>query len=139
MRALTVALDRVGAEFALQHGLHPTDIRALIALLDLERAGEWATPGSLAEPLRLNSASVTALLDRMERANLIARERDPDDRRRVHIRVTDDARTMGEQFFGPLFDRAHVVIDEFSDAEAEVVHRFLVRMIDEVDDLQGGR
>ena len=49
LRALTVQLDLLGAEFAQKHALHPTDLRALIGLLDRERAGEIATPGWLAE------------------------------------------------------------------------------------------
>ncbi len=52
LRALTVQLDLLGAEFAQKHALHPTDLRALIGLLDRERAGEIATPGWLAEHLR---------------------------------------------------------------------------------------
>ncbi|MBJ7353128.1 MAG: MarR family transcriptional regulator, partial [Rhodococcus sp.] len=37
LRALTVDLDLLGAEFAQRHALHPTDIRALICLLDADR------------------------------------------------------------------------------------------------------
>ena len=65
LRALTVELDLLGADFAQKHSLHPTDIRALICLLDADRAGTRATPGWLGGQLGLESASVTALIDRM--------------------------------------------------------------------------
>jgi hypothetical protein len=50
--------------------LHSTDVRALIHLLDAARAGRNATPGWLGSQLGLNSASVTALVDRLEDAEL---------------------------------------------------------------------
>ncbi|NED60678.1 MarR family transcriptional regulator, partial [Streptomyces sp. SID10244] len=75
--------------------------------------------------LKLNSASVTALIDRLERADLVARERVPGDRRRVRLTVTDRARELGWEFFGPLIDRALDVVDGFSEAELDVVRRFL--------------
>jgi hypothetical protein len=45
LRAVTVELNVVAARFARLHGLHPTDLRALIQLLDASRSGVPATPG----------------------------------------------------------------------------------------------
>ena len=45
----TVELELSRTEFARRHGLHATDLRALIALLDAGRAGQRATPGWLAQ------------------------------------------------------------------------------------------
>ncbi|MFC9837119.1 MarR family transcriptional regulator [Rhodococcus sp. NPDC127530] len=53
----------------------------------------------------MNSASVTALLDRMEKAGLIRRNRDADDRRRSLLAVTPRAIELGQTFFGPLSAR----------------------------------
>lgn len=128
LRALTVQLDLLGAEFAQKHALHPTDLRALIGLLDRERAGEIATPGWLAEHLRLNTASITALVDRLERAGHVRRDRDSDDRRRVILRVTPAAEKLGWDFFGPLFARASTALESFSEPQLEVVREFLGSM-----------
>ncbi|OWY83813.1 MarR family transcriptional regulator [Rhodococcus sp. BUPNP1] len=128
LRALTVQLDLLGAEFAQKHALHPTDLRALIGLLDRERAGEIATPGWLAEHLRLNTASVTALVDRLERAGHVRRDRDSDDRRRVILHVTPAAEKLGWDFFGPLFTRASTALESFSEPQLEVVREFLGSM-----------
>jgi DNA-binding MarR family transcriptional regulator len=102
LRAVTVELDLRGAEFAARNGLHPTDLRALIHLLDTGREGADATPGRLGAALRLNSAGTTALLDRLERQGLVRRERDEGDRRRVLLTVEPKAVDLGWSFFGSL-------------------------------------
>ena len=56
-------------------------------------AGEALSPGSLAEVLALSTGAMTNRLDRLEEAGFIARERDPDDRRGVVVRLTDTGRT----------------------------------------------
>ncbi|WP_212744355.1 MarR family transcriptional regulator [Rhodococcus sp. Q] len=125
LRALVVDLHLLGAEFARVNGLHPTDVRALICLLDATRAGRAATPTWLREQLHLNSASVTALIDRMERAGHVARRRDDADRRRVLLEVTPAAMELGWSFFGPLIASATGTVDSYTPAELAVVERFL--------------
>jgi DNA-binding MarR family transcriptional regulator len=44
----------------------------------------------LAERMQLERHTVTELVDRAERAGLIARERSSEDRRVVHLRLTDE-------------------------------------------------
>jgi DNA-binding MarR family transcriptional regulator len=128
LRALTVELDLLGAEFARRNGLHPTDLRALIALLDAARAEVPATPGWLAGQLGLDSSSVTALVDRMERLGHVRRERDPHDRRRVRLRVDEPALAMGWSFFGPLIGTVVTAAESFTPAELATVDRFLRRV-----------
>lgn len=125
LRAVTVELDLLGAEFAARGGLHPTDVRALIHLLDAGRAGVTATPGWLGEQLGMNSAAVTALVDRMQRLGLVERARDTADRRRVLLTVTERATDLGWAFFGPLIARVVGSLDGYSDAELDVIRRFL--------------
>ncbi len=119
LRAVTMQLNLVGTEFALAHDLHVTDLRAIIELLDAERAGIVATPTWLADRLRLNSASVTALIDRLERMGHVQRSRDTADRRRVHLAVTLTAKQLGLAFFGPLIGRIITAMEEFSEPEAD--------------------
>jgi DNA-binding MarR family transcriptional regulator len=128
LRAVAVALNVSGARFAEASGLHPTDLRAVIGLLDAQRAGVPATPGWLAASLRLNSASVTALLDRLERLGHVRRERDPADRRRVLLSVTPGARELGWAFFGPLMARMLEAMRGYRDDELALVQRFLSDM-----------
>jgi DNA-binding MarR family transcriptional regulator len=134
LRAVTVGLNLFAARFAQDNGLHPTDLRAIINLLDAERAGRPATPGWLGESLRLNSASVTALVDRLERLGHVRRDRDPADRRRVLLTVTPEAKRLGWAFFGPLLARLVDIADEYREDELDVVHRFLTRTAEVVGD-----
>src|ERR687889_2791048 len=75
LRALITAhLRRYGAEasrvvdvFAKTHGMHPTDLQALVLVLNGERQGEPATPGVLRQGLNLTSGAVTGAGDRLGR------------------------------------------------------------------------
>jgi DNA-binding MarR family transcriptional regulator len=125
LRAVTVELDLRGAEFAAKSGLHPTDLRALIHLLDADRAGTDVTPGRLGAALRLNSAGTTALLDRLERLGLVRRRRDENDRRRVVLTVEQKAVELGRSFFGPLIANLVEATEDFTPGELDIVHRYL--------------
>ncbi|MER6398311.1 MarR family transcriptional regulator [Kitasatospora sp. NPDC001603] len=132
LRGLTVELDLFGAEFAGRHGLHPTDLRALIHLLDAARAGTVVTPGRLGEALRLNSAGTTGLVDRLERLGLIRRERDPGDRRRVRLVVEERAVELGQGFFGGLIADLVAAMGRFDPSELATARRFLLAMTEVV-------
>jgi DNA-binding MarR family transcriptional regulator len=125
LREVTLRLNLLGAGFAAGHGLHVTDLRAIIELLDAERAGLTATPTWLGRQLRLNSASVTALVDRLERTELVRRHRESADRRRVSLTVTDRAKRLGESFFGPLIDQLMLIMDGYTARERDAIMRFL--------------
>ncbi|MFF7765042.1 MarR family winged helix-turn-helix transcriptional regulator [Streptomyces massasporeus] len=130
LRAVTMELDLFAAEFAGRNGLHPTDVRALIHLLDAGREDVRATPGWLGAQLGVNSASTTALVDRLERLGLVRRERDTRDRRRVLLVVQDEAVRLGWSFFGPLIHEMVDSMRSFDEAELAVVRRFLLAMRD---------
>ena len=130
LRRLTVELDAVGQRFATIHGLGRTDVRALVAIMDATRRGEALTAGSLGQAVELSSASVTALLDRLERVGHVRRVRDPEDRRRVGLEMTESAAAAGGQFFGGLNRDLIAAMAGFSDDELAVVRRFLEQMTD---------
>ncbi|MFJ9730434.1 MarR family transcriptional regulator [Streptomyces sp. NPDC101171] len=130
LRAVTVEFDLLGAEFAARHGLHPTDMRALIHLLDAARAGTRATPGWLGGQLRLNSAGTTALVDRLERLGLVRRTRDTTDRRRVLLEVEEQATGLGWTFFGPVIGEVVAASEGLDPGELETVRRFLTSVLE---------
>ena len=125
LRELVLVLDQHARAFAAETGLGATDIRALIRLLDAERAGTAAGPGLLARELGLTTASTTVLLDRLERAGHVRRTPRTDDRRRVDLTVTDSAKALGWAFFGPLISATGTVLAVRTAAEQDVVDRFL--------------
>ena len=78
----------------------------------------WAT-----WPLEL---SVTALVDRLERAGHVHRIRDETDRRRVVLQPSDTALAAGGTFFGGLQRELLAALADYSTDELAVVRRFLV-------------
>jgi DNA-binding MarR family transcriptional regulator len=65
-------------------------VRALFAL----DAREAATAGEIAEAARLSPASVTGMLDELEREGMVTRVRSESDRRRVLVSLTEEGRTV---------------------------------------------
>ena len=130
LRRLTVELDAVGDRFAELHGLGRTDVRALVAIMDATRSGSALTAGALGAAVGLSSASVTALVDRLERAGHLRRVRDREDRRRVVLEMSDTAMSAGAQFFGGLQRDLLDAMRHYSDDDLAVVRRFLTEMTD---------
>lgn len=132
LRRLNVELDAVAERFAVLHGLGRTDVRALVAIMDATRGGRSLTAGALGSAVDLSSASVTALVDRLERAGHVRRARDDLDRRRVVLQMTESAMAAGGQFFGGLQRDLVKAMAGYTDEELAVVRRFLTDMTDVV-------
>lgn len=130
LRRLTVELQAVGDRFAAIHGLNRSDARALVAIMDAARSGQALTAGALGTAVELSSASVTALLDRLERVGHVRRTRDADDRRRVVLEMSESAMAAGAEFFGGLQRDLMGAMSAYSDEELAVVRRFLTDMTD---------
>jgi DNA-binding MarR family transcriptional regulator len=65
----------------------------LVVLQEISKHDE-ITPGCLAEAVSLSQATVTGILDRLEKRGLIARRRSETDRRRVLVSITVQADHM---------------------------------------------
>lgn len=125
LQEYAVEAERLSQVFADRHDLHVTDLSALLAVMHADRAGRPLTPGRLGEHLGLSSGAVTAVIDRLERADHVRRRPDGRDRRRVTLHVGDAAGRVGRAFFGPLGTRMDAVLDGYTGAELAVVRRFL--------------
>jgi DNA-binding MarR family transcriptional regulator len=134
LRAVTVELALHSARFAQRNGMHPTDVRALIALMDAGRAGEEMTAGLLGTALGLNSAGTTALVDRLERLGHVRRVRSERDRRRVVVEVSEGAVELGWSFFGPLIDRSAELLQGYDERELAAIRGFLTGVRDAATD-----
>lgn len=124
VRAVYRHAGAVAAEMAGQASeLHPTDHNA-IRLLD-HAADRPVTVGDLGRDLHLSSASVSEMVDRLERAGFVVRQRDPADRRRVLVVLTDRSRTMAMGVLEPLIARLDQAVRDRSDAQLAEVAGFL--------------
>ncbi|MEV6239201.1 MarR family transcriptional regulator [Lentzea sp. NPDC051838] len=122
VRALVMESNRFLEIFSAAHALHPTDMTALNLIMT---ARSPMTPGALAKALNLSASATTSVLDRLARAGHVVRERDPEDRRRVELRVLSDAEALAAAFFQPLGREYSSAWSSLSAAEREVVARFL--------------
>jgi DNA-binding MarR family transcriptional regulator len=123
LREVALRLELAAGEFARTTGLHGTDVRALIRLLDAERAGVEATPGWLAGQLGMTTQATTAVIHRLEAAGHVERLRSRSDGRSARLQVSDSAVDLGWQFFGPLLERLIAVVLEPS--ERVIVAQYL--------------
>jgi DNA-binding MarR family transcriptional regulator len=105
-------------------GLRPMDYAAMSHVMS---AGSPLGPNELSARLGISTGSATELVDRLERAGHLRRERDPHDRRRIGLRATDAAvgRILGE--LAPLFTALDDLAGEFTEQELDVVVRYLRR------------
>jgi len=115
----------VGHAFSSAHGLQTSDLQALVAIMSAEGQGAPLSPKDLRHIIGLSSGGTSYVIDRLETAGHILRERSGDDRRVVHLRFTEHGMATGLAFFGPLGARTEEVIDQFDDDELDIVVRFL--------------
>ena len=81
---------------ALRH--HALSRAGREALAVLDGAGQPLSPTAIAERLIVTTASVTSLLDTLERRGLVERQPDPTDRRKLLIVITQDGKAVVDQF-----------------------------------------
>jgi DNA-binding MarR family transcriptional regulator len=98
------------------------------------------TAGRLAELTGLTTGAITGLVDRMEKAGLVRRERDEEDRRKVYIAIVPEAMGKIAQYYVPLQKAVTKNWEGYTDAELRLVVRFLTQgydtMIGVLDDLK---
>lgn len=136
LRQVNVESDRFVEVFSAAHGLHRTDMNALVYISAAARAGSPLSPGQLGARLRLSSPATTALLGRLEQVGHVVRERDPGDRRRVVIRTREQGMRLAVDFFAPLGVALDGMMDGFDPAELATVRRFLERAAAVVEEIR---
>src|SRR5215208_3290224 len=106
-------------------GVNVTDMECL-ALIFFKGL---ATPSELARYTGLTSGATTTMLDRLERAHLIERKPNPEDRRGTLIVLTDE-RT---EEIGALFSSGREAIDKltssYSEGELETIADYLSKLV----------
>lgn len=98
------------------------------------------TAGRLAELTGLTTGAITGLVDRMEKAGFVRRERDEEDRRKVYIAIVPEALGRIGSFYEPLQKAVTKDWEGYTDAELKLLVRFLTQgydtMIGVLDDLK---
>src|SRR5690349_6652661 len=139
MRRTGSLMQLVGQAAADRIGINNTDLNCLNIL---SFSGHM-TAGELAKATGLTTASITGVIDRLEEAGFVRRERDPHDRRRVVVRLSlDKAVSDVASVFAPMLrdwremaarysdDELRLIVDFYGRVE-QVFRKHLIRLRDE--------
>ncbi|WP_211216363.1 MarR family winged helix-turn-helix transcriptional regulator [Longispora albida] len=109
-------------EVAEKLGLGPSDSQ-FMTLLEVHGP---LTPGRLAELSGLTTGTVTGVIDRLEKAGFVRRDRAPDDRRKVIVSRDDEqvAKVMAPMY-AEKGQNLFTVLSQFSDEELTTIARFM--------------
>jgi DNA-binding MarR family transcriptional regulator len=106
--------------------------------LDLINLHGPLSPTALARRANLHPATMTGILDRLERSGWIVRERAESDRRAVVVRAL---KTRNPELFGllsPMNRAFEQICTDYTDAELELVAGFLRRVTGAGNEASGG-
>jgi DNA-binding MarR family transcriptional regulator len=125
-----------GQTVANRVGISSSDLECL----DFLNIDGRVTAGRLAELTGLTTGAITGVVDRMEKAGLVRRERDESDRRKVFIAIVPEALGKIGRFYEPLQKAVTKNWEGYTDAELKLLLRFMTQgyttMLGVLDDLK---
>ncbi|WP_052344065.1 MarR family transcriptional regulator [Kallotenue papyrolyticum] len=106
-------------------GLNATDMKCYTLL----RQFGPLTAGELAERTGLTTGAITGVIDRLERAGLAQRKRDPDDRRCVVVELVHDPERERaiDQLYAPLGQAISQLVRDYTPAQRAAILDFITR------------
>lgn len=126
LRELSIQLALLNRQVGVRLELKEADI----ACLDLiDRLGPLS-PSALARGSGLHPATLTGILDRLERGGWIARDRDSADRRGVSIRALRGRQGDLLGLYAPMNSALQQICSGYSESELELIAGFLRRSTD---------
>ncbi|KRA62014.1 MarR family transcriptional regulator [Caulobacter sp. Root655] len=126
LKEISILTREIGKKIGGSLGVNVTDMAALEQLL----TSGPLTPGELAARLEVTTAASTQIVDRLERAGHVRRERQAGDRRKVFVVPTYASVDRAFQQLAPMLDGLDGVIASLDQAERQVIERFLDQVID---------
>src|SRR5919204_6073607 len=106
-------------------------------LMVLNRFGqEGINLGRLAELLRVTPRNVTGLVDNLEKAGLVERVADPDDRRAVRARLTDAGRDRIKSIWKPTLDQQSPLTKGFTKEELVQLRHLCLKLLANVMEME---
>jgi DNA-binding MarR family transcriptional regulator len=118
-------------ELTRDRRLAPLELSAAQFAVIASLAGEERKSASdLCKGISYDAGAMTRMLDRLEGKGLIRRNRSPDDRRLVHLELTDEGRAVYPRMRELSLGVANRFLRGFSKAEARQLETFLTRMLE---------
>lgn len=126
LRELSIQLSLLNHQVSMRIDLNDVDF----GCLDLINRHGPIGAKALARRAGLHPATVTGILDRLERGGWIVRARDPADRRAVLIRALRDRNAEVFRLYTGMNESMDDILAGYSDTELEVIAGFLRRTKD---------
>ena len=123
LRELRIQLALLNYRVGSQVDLNDIDLDCL----DIIDVSGPLSPSVLARRAGLHPATLTGILDRLEKGGWIVRERDPGDRRAVQVRVVRDHYAQLVGLYQGMSKSMNKLLSEYSDEELGVIADFLAR------------
>jgi DNA-binding MarR family transcriptional regulator len=98
--------------------------------------GHAATTSELARECRIDTGATTRMVDRLEEKGLIERQRSAEDRRVVHLALTEQGRATAEHIPASLCRVQNELLRGFTREEFNTLKALLRRMLDNATSLQ---
>jgi DNA-binding MarR family transcriptional regulator len=95
----------------------------------LHNQGPRLSPGALAKGLELSSGAMTNRLDGLEKAGLVRRQPDPDDRRALLVELTDEGRRLYRESVAAQAAKESIVAEALSTDEQRQLNVLLRRVM----------
>ncbi len=126
LRELSIQLSLLNHQVGAHADLKDVDLDCL----DLISRHGPLSPSALARRAGLHPATMTGILDRLERGGWITRERDPADRRAVAVRALRDRNAELFRLYSGMNTSMDQVCAEYGETELELLADFLRRTTD---------
>lgn len=118
LREVSSIIKRRGRDILIDYPVTPPQFSALLALRRLKNP----TMTQLCEFLSLASSTVTDLVDRMERNELVERIRDVEDRRIIRLKITKQGLKVVDAV---VEQRRNYLAEVFEDIDSETLQELL--------------
>ncbi|CAN7438383.1 MarR family transcriptional regulator [Agrobacterium sp. MAFF310724] len=128
LNRLTTHLGREVEAVLLKHGLSSS---AFDVLATLRRSGSpyRLSPGDLLAMTMVSSGTMTNRIDQLEKAGLVERIHNPNDRRSVLISLTERGFAIVEEAAGAHVENQHRLVAGLSEEERATLNRLLKRFL----------
>lgn len=131
LRAGDEAFRVIDAHFNAR-GLSQGRFTVLMLLFDKNNGEPQAlTPAQLAEQSGVTRATMTGLIDTLERADMVVRTPDPADRRQVSVQLTPHGLQFLQDMLPEHFARINTLLEPLSDKERRTLVRLLGKITDQ--------
>ena len=125
-----------GQTVANKVGMSSSDLECL----DFLNIESRVTAGRLAELTGLTTGAITGMVDRLEKAGWVRRERDDNDRRKVFIAIVPENIAKIGRYYEPLQRAVQRDWEGYTDAELKLLLRFMTQgyttMLDVTEELK---